>query len=67
VGIPSDPFITQVIKADSNGVFAYAMPKEGWWAFAALIEGDEKMKNPEGKMVGVEMGALMWVRVVDMK
>ena len=43
------------------------MPKAGWWAFAALIEGDEPIKNPEGKEVGVELGALIWVKTVDMK
>lgn len=64
---PSDPFITQVVKADSNGVFSYVMPRAGWWAFAALVDGDEKMKNPEGKMVDVELGALIWVKTVDMK
>ena len=67
VKIPSDPFVTQVIKADGNGVFAYAMPKAGWWAFAALVDGDEKMKNPQGKDVDVELGALIWVKCVDME
>jgi len=67
VSIPADPYITQVIKADATGAFSYAMPKAGWWAFAALLEGDEQMKNPEGKMVGVEQGALIWVQVIDMK
>src|SRR3569623_1376826 len=32
---PADPMITQVVKADGNGVFTYAMPKAGWWGFAA--------------------------------
>ena len=67
VKAPGDPFVTQVIKADGNGVFAYAMPRAGWWGFAALIEGDRKMANPDGKQVGVELGALMWVKCVDMK
>jgi len=67
VKIPAEPFITQVIKADANGVFSYAMPKAGWWAFAALIDGDEKLKNPEGKEVDVELGGLIWVKTVDMK
>jgi cobalt/nickel transport protein len=67
VEIPADPFITQVIKADANGVFSYVMPKAGWWSFAALIEGDETMQNPDGKEVGVELGALIWVKTVDMK
>ena len=67
VAVPSDPFVTQVIKADMNGVFSYAMPKAGWWSFAALLEGDKEIKNPEGKPVGVELGALIWVHTVDMK
>ena len=67
VGIPADPFITQVIKADASGVFTYVMPRAGWWGFAALVDGDEKMTNPEGKKVDVELGALIWVRTVDMK
>jgi cobalt/nickel transport protein len=63
---PSDPYVTQVIKADSNGVFSYAMPKAGWWGFAALCEGP-KMKNQEGKEVDVELGGVFWVFCVDMK
>ena len=67
VSIPADPFITQVIKADVSGAFAYAMPRAGWWAFAALVDGDEQLVNPEGKKVDVELGGLIWVKVVDMK
>jgi cobalt/nickel transport protein len=67
VAIPGDAFVTQVIKADGNGVFSYAMPRAGWWGFAALVEADEKMKNPDGAEVPVELGALIWVRCVDMK
>lgn len=62
----SAPYITQVIKADGNGVFAYAMPRAGWWGFAALIEGDARMKNPSGKLSPVEEGGLIWVRTRDM-
>jgi cobalt/nickel transport protein len=64
---PADPFVTQVIKADAQGVFCYSMPRAGWWAFAALIDGDEQMQNPEGEPVDVELGALLWVKTVDMK
>ncbi len=49
------------------GTFAYAMPRAGWWGFAALIEGDKPMKRPDGNDVPVEQGALIWVRAVDMK
>jgi cobalt/nickel transport protein len=63
---PRDAFVTQVVKTDPNGVFSYTMPRAGWWGFAALITGEEKMKSPEGKPVEVELGGLMWVKAVDM-
>jgi len=63
---PAGPFITQVIRADANGVFSYCMPRAGWWGFAALVEG-KPMKNPAGRTVATELGALMWVRVQDMQ
>jgi cobalt/nickel transport protein len=66
VTIPADPFITQVIKADKHGIFAYAMPKAGWWGFAALIDTTELLTNPAGKKVPVELGGLIWVKTVDM-
>jgi cobalt/nickel transport protein len=66
VRVPEGPFVTQVIKADANGVFSYAMPRAGWWGFAALLDG-EKMNGPDGKPVDVELGALIWVRATEMK
>ncbi|MDQ0509910.1 cobalt/nickel transport protein [Angulomicrobium amanitiforme] len=63
---PNDAFVTQVIKADANGTFAYAMPRGGWWGFAALLEADTPQKSPEGKDVPVELGALIWVKATDM-
>lgn len=62
---PADPFITQVIKADGNGVFTYACPMAGWWAFAALSEDREKMRHSDGKEYPVEIGAVFWIRVYD--
>ena len=63
---PNDALVTQVIKSDAAGVFTYAMPRAGWWGFAALVDGDEKMPNPDGKPVDVELGGLIWVKTVDM-
>jgi cobalt/nickel transport protein len=60
---PHDCFITQTIKADSNGVFVYAMPKAGWWGFAALGVGP--VKEFDGKAMSQD--ALIWVKAVDMK
>jgi cobalt/nickel transport protein len=64
---PANAFITQVVKADSNGVFSYAMPLAGWWGFAALSESEHKMKGPEGEEVPVEVGGVMWVHTAEMK
>lgn len=58
---PTDTHITQVIKADKNGVFHYAMPYKGWWGFAALIEDDETLSK-DGKEYPIELGALIWVK-----
>lgn len=66
VKAPDDAFITQVIKADSNGVFTYAMPKAGWWGFAALNTAEYKLKH-EGKDYPVEIGAVLWVKTREMK
>ncbi|WP_024954587.1 DUF4198 domain-containing protein [Sulfurospirillum arcachonense] len=63
---PTDGHITQVIKADANGVFHFAMPKTGWWGFAALIDDDVTI-NKDGKEYPVELGALIWVKTYEMK
>ncbi len=63
---PAGPYVTQVVKADGNGVFTYAMPREGWWAFAALNEDDVKIER-DGKEYPVEIGAVIWVRTRDME
>jgi cobalt/nickel transport protein len=57
---PTDYMITQVVKADQNGVFTYAAPKAGWWGFAALNTAAEKMKY-EGEEKDIELGAVLWV------
>lgn len=61
----ADPFITQVVKTDANGLFAYGLPKAGWWGFNAIAEGN--IKGPDGKPAAAELGGTMWVKAVDMK
>ncbi|MFC1885300.1 DUF4198 domain-containing protein [Thermodesulfobacteriota bacterium] len=58
---PTEYMITQTIKADKNGVFTYAVPKAGWWGFAALNTSDEKMKH-NGEEKDIELGAVIWVQ-----
>lgn len=58
---PSDEMITQVVKADRNGVFAYSAPVAGWWGFAALNTSDKKMMH-NGEKKDIELGAVLWVK-----
>jgi cobalt/nickel transport protein len=67
VNVPNPAFITQVLRADGAGQFSYAMPRAGWWGFAALTEGDEPMKRPDGSPAPVEVGGLIWVKATDMR
>lgn len=57
---PTDYMVTQVIRADKNGVFTYAVPRAGWWGFAALNLSGKKMKY-KGEDKDVELGAVIWV------
>lgn len=63
---PTDSHVTQVLKTDSNGVFSFAMPKAGWWGFAALMEADAPMKR-DGEDKKVELGAVLWVHAYPME
>ncbi len=58
---PTDYMVTQVVKADVNGVFTYGIPHAGWWGFAALNTGSSKMKH-DGQDKDIELGAVIWVR-----
>jgi cobalt/nickel transport protein len=58
---PTEYMVTQTIKADQNGVFSYAVPRSGWWGFAALNSADFTMKTKNGVDKDVELGAVIWV------
>lgn len=61
---PIDYMITQVVKADTNGVFTYGVPFAGWWGFAALNTAKEKMEF-EGTPKDVELGAVLWTEFLE--
>jgi cobalt/nickel transport protein len=65
VNIPASPFVTQVVKTDGRGIFSYAMPRAGWWGFAALAEGTRKIEK-DGSENLVELGGVLWVRTREM-
>jgi cobalt/nickel transport protein len=57
---PVESMVTQTVKADASGVFVYAVPRTGWWGFAALNTANETIKyGKEDK--DVELGAVLWV------
>ena len=65
--IPSaDPYVTQVVKSDANGVFHYAMPRAGWWGFSAQSEAAWTLPY-QGEQKSVEIGAVYWVHTRDMR
>ena len=63
---PDETYTTQVVKTDNSGVFTYAMPRAGWWGFAALSRADFKLTH-KGKKYPVELGAVLWVRTREMR
>ena len=63
VTAPSDYHITQVIKADADGIFSFTCPRAGWWGFAALNEADYRLKTQQGEEKGVELGAVLWIHL----
>ncbi len=63
VEAPQDAFVTQTIKADSNGVFTFGIPRAGWWGFAALGAGGDLTHN--GKELSLD--AVIWVQAKDME
>lgn len=62
---PDDTFLTQVVRADGAGVFAQALPRAGWWGFAALVDGPAAT-GPNGEAAATELGGLVWVKATDM-
>ncbi len=57
---PNDYFVTQTVLTDERGRFAYSPPAAGWWGFAALTQGDNKIAH-EGEEKPVELGGVLWV------
>lgn len=62
VEAPQDSFVTQTIRADAKGTFVYAIPRAGWWGFAAL-----GVKTMEHKGSELSQDAVIWVQTRDMQ
>lgn len=63
VSAPQDAFVTMTIKANKDGEFTFAIPKAGFWGFAALGVGpDTEYKGKE-----LSQDAVIWVEAKPMK
>lgn len=58
---PNPYFETQTVLTDANGVFNFGIPWPGWWGFAALADGDDKIEL-DGKPKDVELGGVIWLQ-----
>ena len=58
---PNEYMVTQVLRADKNGVFTYGVPFPGWWGFAALNTSKDKLDH-DGAPKNVELGAVLWAQ-----
>ena len=64
--LPAGPYRLQTLRADAGGVFHYAMPKAGWWGFAATIDADWTIKR-DGSERPVSLVTSYWVQAREMK
>jgi cobalt/nickel transport protein len=64
--LPSNAFKTQILKTDTNGVFAFVPVHAGWWSFSAIRAAKEPVQAPDGTMVPEEQGGVFWLLAVDM-
>ena len=47
-------------------VLTYVAPVAGWWGFAALNGADFKLSH-QGQQKDIELGAVIWVELQEMK
>lgn len=59
-------FRIQKIRTDANGVFHYAMPRAGWWGFAAILDTDRTIKK-DNEEKAVSIVTSFWVMARDFK
>jgi cobalt/nickel transport protein len=66
VKAPAPPYISQTVRTDENGVFTYAIPREGWWGFSATFNsGEVKLLREVHRRI--YHSAVIWVRAREMK
>ena len=67
VVLPDPSFITQILKADAQGIFSFVPVRKGWWALTAIPEMDEQTDGPGGEKVPLEIGGVLWILGTDLQ
>jgi cobalt/nickel transport protein len=62
INAPHPSLEAMVILTNDSGEFSFALPKAGWWGFAALSVGPKKEFN--GKPLSQD--AILWVQATDL-
>jgi len=62
INAPHPSLEAMVILTNEFGEFSFAMPKAGWWGFAALSIGPER----EYKGMPLSQDAILWVQATDL-
>lgn len=57
---PYESMVTQVVKANNEGIFIFSPTAPGWWGFAALTDADYKLQQ-DGQDKDVELGGVLWL------
>ena len=64
---PNNAYVTQILKANQDGEFAFVPVKAGWWALTAVPETHQTTKSPNGDDVANELGGVLWIRCIDIE
>jgi cobalt/nickel transport protein len=62
--LPAAPYLSQKVRADADGVFHAAMPRPGWWGFAATLDVERTILH-EGADMPVSLVSSFWVLTRD--
>lgn len=62
INAPHPSLEAMVILTNEFGEFSFAMPKAGWWGFAALSVGPQR----EYKGMPLSQDAILWVQATDL-
>jgi cobalt/nickel transport protein len=62
IDAPHPSLEAMVIMTNADGEFSFALPKAGWWGFAALTVGPQH----EYKGMPLSQDAILWVQATDL-